>query len=62
MTSIINLRQARKSRARDEKRARGNMNSAIHGEPKPLRDARKAEEDRARRVLDAHRATRDPKE
>ncbi|MEC9104385.1 MAG: DUF4169 family protein [Pseudomonadota bacterium] len=62
MTSIINLRQARKSRARDEKRARGDTNAAIHGEPKTMRDARKAEEDRARRVLDAHRAAQDPEE
>lgn len=56
MTRIINLRQARKSRARDAKRAEGSANAARFGEAKPLRDARAAEADRAARVLDAHRA------
>ncbi|MFN4062489.1 MAG: DUF4169 family protein [Paracoccus hibiscisoli] len=55
MTRIINLRQARKSRARDARRAQGDTNAAIHGEAQPLRDARQAEQDRAARVLDAHR-------
>lgn len=55
MTRIINLRQARKSRARDAKRAAGDANAAIHGEARPLREARKAEADRAARQLEAHR-------
>ena len=55
MTRIINLRQARKARDRDAKRAKGDANAALHGEAKPLRDARQAERDRAARVLDAHR-------
>ena len=33
----------------------GDANAALHGEAKPLRDARQAERDRAARVLDAHR-------
>ena len=60
MTRIINLRQARKSRARDAKRAQGDANAALHGEAKPLREARQAERDRAERVLDAHRRDDDP--
>ena len=55
MTKIINLRQARKQRARDEKRASGDANAARFGEAKSLRDARKAEADRANRIHDAHR-------
>lgn len=55
MTRIINLRQVRKSRDRDAKRAKGDANAALHGEAKPLRNARQAEQDRATRVLDAHR-------
>lgn len=55
MTRIINLRQARKARDRDARRAKGDANAALHGEAKPLRDARQAERDRAARVLDAHR-------
>ncbi|WP_265502249.1 DUF4169 family protein [Paracoccus beibuensis] len=62
MTRIINLRQARKSRARDAKRAASDTSAALHGEPKALRDARRAEEDRARRALDAHRAPQEPEE
>ena len=55
MTKIINLRQARKQRGRDAKRAAGDANAARFGEAKPLRDARQAEADRAARALDAHR-------
>ncbi|MBM3606690.1 MAG: DUF4169 family protein [Alphaproteobacteria bacterium] len=55
MTRIINLRQARKQRARDERRAEGDNNAARFGEAKPLRDARKAEAERVERKHDAHR-------
>ena len=55
MTKIINLRQTRKQRARDAKRATGDANAARFGEAKPFRDARQAEADRTDRVLDAHR-------
>lgn len=55
MTKIINLRQARKQRGRDARRAAGDANAARFGEAKPLRDARQAEADRAERVLQAHR-------
>ncbi len=55
MTKIINLRQARKQRARDDKRASGDANAAKFGEAKPLRDARQAEADRSARIHDAHR-------
>ncbi|CAM3279408.1 DUF4169 domain-containing protein [Paracoccus nototheniae] len=59
MTRIINLRQARKQRARTEKRQQGDTNAARHGEPKPLRDARLAEARRADRILDAHQTPQD---
>lgn len=55
MTRIINLRQARKQRGRDAKRAAGDESAARFGEAKPLRDARQAEADRAACILDAHR-------
>ncbi|MDQ1899057.1 DUF4169 family protein [Paracoccus sp. WLY502] len=55
MTKTINLRQARKQRDRDAKRAAGDANAAKFGEAKPLRKARQAEADRAERVLQAHR-------
>lgn len=55
MTKIINLRQARKQRDRDTKRAAGDANAAKFGEAKPLRQAREAEADRAARAHEAHR-------
>ncbi|QBX35314.1 DUF4169 family protein [Paracoccus liaowanqingii] len=55
MTRIINLRQARKQRARSDKRAEGDTNAARFGEPAHLRDARTAEATRAALRLDAHR-------
>ncbi|MBC9248136.1 DUF4169 family protein [Paracoccus sp. 11-3] len=55
MIRIVNLRQARKDRARTEKRAAGDANAAKFGEVKALKDARKAEADRAALALEAHR-------
>lgn len=55
MTKIVNLRQARKDRARTEKRAAGDASAAKFGEVKAVKDARKAEADRATRTLEAHR-------
>ena len=55
MTKIISLRQARKTRARDKKRAAGDVNAAKFGEAKPLRETRQAEKQRADRAFEAHR-------
>ncbi len=59
MTKIINLRQVRKQQDRSRKRAKGDANAAKFGEAKPLRDARRAEAQRAGHVLDAHRLDAD---
>lgn len=55
MTKIVNLRQARKQRARDDKRAKGDANAAKFGEAKPDRLTRQAEADRAERVHQGHK-------
>ncbi|MCA0273138.1 MAG: DUF4169 family protein [Proteobacteria bacterium] len=55
MAEIINLRQARKTKARDEKRAAGDENAARHGRSKALKALEKARNDRAEAALDAHR-------
>lgn len=52
---IINLRQARKERARAEKRAKGDENAAKFGLTKDQRVRDKAEATRARDHLDAHK-------
>jgi len=54
----INLRQARKAKARAAKRAQGDANAATFGLTKAARTRQAAEAEAARRKLDAHR--RDP--
>jgi Domain of unknown function (DUF4169) len=55
MADIINLRQVRKAKTRDEKRAAADENAARHGRSKALRALEEARNDRARAALDAHR-------
>lgn len=55
MTGIVNLRQVRKQRARDQRRASGDANAAKFGEAKSLKAARKAEAVRTERAHDAHK-------
>lgn len=58
MGEVINLRLARKAKARAEKAKVADANRALHGESKAQRAARKAEAERAARLLDG--ARRDP--
>lgn len=55
MTNPVNLRQVRKQRDRDARRAQADANAARHGEPKALREAREAEARRADQAHAAHR-------
>ncbi len=55
MADIVNLRQARKAKARDEAEARASANRAKHGRPKAERNAAAAEERLAERRLEGHR-------
>lgn len=55
MSRIINLRQMRKQKARDENRAQADANAAKFGEAKAPRVTRKANQDRDARILDAHK-------
>ncbi|MCJ8138913.1 DUF4169 family protein [Falsirhodobacter halotolerans] len=54
MTKVVNLRAARKSREREERRAQGDANAAKFGRTKAERDAQTARADKARRDLDGH--------
>jgi Domain of unknown function (DUF4169) len=58
MTEIVNLRQARKARERDRKRAEADENAARFGRSKALKALEKARADKARTDLDGHK--RDP--
>lgn len=52
MTSVINLRQARKDRDRAEKRAKADANAAKYGRTKAQKAVEKADADRAEKHLD----------
>lgn len=58
MGNLINLRGARKAKARDEKFRTADENAARHGRTKAAKAAEKAASDKAARHLDAHK--RDP--
>ena len=55
MAEIVNLRQARKAKARDEKAKAADANRTLHGTPKHLRNLAKARGDKAKRDHDAHK-------
>jgi hypothetical protein len=55
MAEIINLRQARKQKARAEKEARADQNRIAFGRTKAEKELTKAERDMAQRRLDSHK-------
>jgi hypothetical protein len=55
MAEIINLRQARKQKARAEKEARANENRIAFGRTKAEKNLRQAEQDLAKSRLDSHK-------
>lgn len=58
MAGIVNLRQARKARARAEARAEADQNAARFGRSRTARASDKAQAERAERLLDGHRRDR----
>ena len=59
MSKVVNLRQARKSRTRDQARRQGDANAAKFGRSKAEAHREKVETERAARSLDAHRIESD---
>jgi hypothetical protein len=55
MADIINLRRARKSKARTAKTAGAEVNRVQHGIAKPLRVLAKARRDKDARAVDVHK-------
>ena len=55
MGEIVNLRHARKKKARGEKEKTAEANRLVHGTSKSLRDLAKARAEKAARDLDAHK-------
>ncbi|MBC7156790.1 MAG: DUF4169 family protein, partial [Rhodobacteraceae bacterium] len=52
MAGVVNLRQARKDRARAARRAEGDANAAKFGRPKAERELARARAEKAARDLD----------
>ena len=59
MSEIVNLRRARKAKARAEAEETAAANRARHGTPKAMRDLTKARSEKAAHALDSHRLTQD---
>jgi Domain of unknown function (DUF4169) len=55
MAEIVNLRRARKAKARDAKAAEADANRTKHGVPKPVRDLAKARAEKDARDADARK-------
>jgi len=55
MADIVNLRQARKAKARDEKSKDADAKRAAHGRTKSEKSLTQAREEKAARDLDAHK-------
>jgi Domain of unknown function (DUF4169) len=55
MAEIVNLRRARKGKARSEKEREAEANRARHGVAKSARDLAKAREEKDKRTVDAHK-------
>jgi len=54
VAEIVNLRRARKAKARDAKAAEADANRTKHGIAKPVRDLAKARAEKDKATADAH--------
>jgi hypothetical protein len=55
MAEIVNLRRAKKAKARAEKSAEADANRVLHGTPKAARELAKARGEKAKENLEAHK-------
>ncbi|HEY2446204.1 MAG TPA: DUF4169 family protein [Rhizomicrobium sp.] len=55
MGEVVNLRRAKKAKARDTEEKSAAANRGIHGTPKRLREVAKAEKRRSEKLADAHK-------
>jgi hypothetical protein len=59
MADIINLRRARKDKAKIEKEKSAEANRLLHGTPKHLRNLAEARKDKADQALSGHALEKD---
>jgi hypothetical protein len=62
MSEIINLRRARKAKARAEKEKTAEANRVLHGTPKAQRNLAQARKDKADRALSGHELENEDKD
>lgn len=55
MSEIVNLRRARKAKARREKETQAEANRVKHGVAKSARDLAKAREEKEKRAVEGHK-------
>ena len=55
MAEVVNLRRARKAKARDEKSREAEANRIKHGIAKPVREMAKARAEKQAGAIEAHR-------
>ena len=55
MSEIVNLRRARKAKARRDKDTQAEANRIKHGVAKPVRDLAKAREEKEESAIEGHR-------
>jgi hypothetical protein len=55
MVEIVNLRRARKARAKAEKEKAAEANRVLHGTPKAVRNLAEARKDKTDQVLSGHK-------
>ena len=60
MGEVVNLRQARKAKARDEKEKRADANRASFGRSKADKTQQRAERERLTKLVDGHKLSNDP--
>ena len=55
MAEIVNLKRARKAKAKADKEKTAEANRALHGTPKALRNLAEARKDKADQALSGHK-------
>ncbi len=60
MADVVNLRQFRKQKARDDREAAAEQNRALHGRTKAEKERDRIAAERAGKFVDGHRRDRDP--
>lgn len=59
MADIINLKRARKARAKADKEKTAEANRVLHGTPKSLRNLAEARKDKTDQALSGHKLEKD---